>query len=52
MENSNLDEIPRKKSRFIEKEFKFARGGRFPSSIQTGGVRAWVGEGSTSHPVR
>ena len=36
-----------KKSRFHEKGFKFARGGRLLSSIQSGAVRAWVGEGST-----
>ena len=41
------------KSRFHEKVeiynkgFKFARGGRLLSTIQSGAVRAWVGEGST-----
>jgi hypothetical protein len=32
---------------FMNKGFKFARGGRLLSSIQSGAVRAWVGEGCT-----
>ena len=40
-------EISRKSRDFMKKRFEFARGGRLLSSIQGGGVRAWVGEGST-----
>ena len=40
-----------KKWRFHEKGFKYARGGRLLSSIQSGAVRAWGGEGSTC-PLR
>jgi hypothetical protein len=36
-----------KNLRFHEKGFKFAHGGGLLSSIQSGAVRAWVGEGST-----